>query len=101
LNIGLHYNRFFRNAWIDQFYASAQMSGAGNIYWTETNDIKQPFYALLNMKTGVRKGIVSASLWSRNLTATDYAAFYFESRNTPFIQKGKPLQVGAEISLTF
>ena len=80
---------------------SAQFSGIGKIYWTETNDISQPFYGLLNAKVGLRKGIVSFNLWGRNLTATDYQAFYFESFNRSFIQKGKPLQFGGEIAIAF
>ena len=43
---------------------------------------------------GVRKGIVNLNLWSRNITNTDYQAFYFESFNQSFIQKGKPFQIG-------
>ena len=91
----------FHNKLFDQFTASAQFSGIGKIYWTETNDISQPFYGLLNAKVGLRKGIVSFNLWGRNLTATDYQAFYFESFNRSFIQKGKPLQFGGEIAIAF
>jgi len=101
LSIGLQYNKLLRNCWIDQIFASAQLSGAGKIYWTEANDISQPFYATVNAQAGMRKGIVSFNLWSRNLTDTDYSAFYFESRNKPFMQKGKPLQFGAKVSVAF
>ena len=101
LSIGLQYNKLLRNCWIDQVFASAQCSGTGDIYWTEANDISQPFYAIVNAQAGVRKGIVSINLWSRNLTDTDYSAFYFESRKNPFMQKGKPLQFGAKVSVAF
>lgn len=101
LNIGLQYNKMLQHAWIDQFTASAQFSGAGKIYWTELNDIEQNFYALLNAKVGVRKGIVRVDLWGRNLTDTKYGTFYFESRGNQFLQKGKPFQFGAEIAIAF
>ncbi len=101
LNIGLQYNKLLRNSWLDQITASAQFSGAGEIYWTELNDISQNFYGLLNAKVGVRKGIVKLDVWSRNITDTQYAAFYFESFKQPFIQKGKPFQIGADISVAF
>ena len=65
------------------------------------NDISQPFYGLLSAKVGVRKGIVNLNLWSRNITNTDYQAFYFESFNRSFIQKGKPFQIGGEIVVSF
>ncbi|MDH6305364.1 iron complex outermembrane receptor protein [Parabacteroides sp. PF5-5] len=101
LNIGLQYNKLFRNAWIDQFTASAQFSGTGNIYWSELNDISQKFYGVLNAKAGIRKGIVKLDVWGRNISDTQYAAFYFESFGNPYIQKGKPFQIGAEISIAF
>ncbi|MDL2277666.1 TonB-dependent receptor [Parabacteroides sp. OttesenSCG-928-G07] len=101
LNIGLQYNKQIRGSFIDQFTASAQFSGIGNIYWTELNDIYQNFYGTLNAKVGVRKGIVNLNLWGRNLTDTNYQAFYFESRNIPFIQLGKPVQFGVEVAVSF
>ena len=101
LNIGLYYTRLLHGCWIDQISASTQYGGAGKIFWTEANDIYQRFYGTLNAKIGARKGIVSVNLWSRNLTNTHYASFYFESFNKPYIQQGKPFQIGAEISVAF
>ena len=101
LNIGLYYTRLLHGCWIDQISASAQYGGAGKIFWTEANDIYQRFYGTLNAKVGARKGIVSVNLWSRNLTNTHYASFYFESFNKPYIQQGKPFQIGAEVSIAF
>ena len=100
-NVGLQYTRLFRNAWIDQFSASAQFSGVGKIFWTERNDIYQKFYGTVNAKVGVRKGIINVNLWSRNITNTHYSAFYFESFGNPFIQLGKPFQIGAEVAIAF
>ncbi|MDR1645665.1 MAG: TonB-dependent receptor [Tannerellaceae bacterium] len=101
LNAGLQYIRLYRHAWVDQFSASAQLNATGPIRWTEQNGATQPFYALLNAKAGVRKGIVRFDLWARNLTNTSYSAFYFESLGQPYVQKGKPLRVGIEVSLAF
>lgn len=101
VSVGLQYTRLLRNCWLDQFTVSAQCTGAGKIFWTEKNDISQDFYAVLNAKAGVRKGAVCLNVWSRNLTDTDYQAFYFESFDNSFIQKGKPFQIGAEVAVTF
>lgn len=101
VSLGLQYTKLLHRKMIDQFIASAQFTGAGKIFWTEKNDISQPFYGLVNAKVGVRKGIVNLNLWSRNITNTDYQAFYFESFNQSFIQKGKPFQIGGEITVTF
>lgn len=101
VSLGTQYTKLIQNGWIDQFTVSAQLTGAGKIFWSERNDIAQDFYALLNAKIGVRKGIVNVNLWGRNLTDTNYSAFYFESFNQPFMQQGKPLQFGAELAITF
>ncbi len=101
LNIGAQYTRLFHGSWIDQFTASAQFSGTGKIFWTERNDIYQRFYGTVQAKAGVRKGIVSLNLWSRNLTNAHYAAFYFESFGKPYVQTGKPFQIGAEVAIAF
>lgn len=101
MSIGAQYTKLFRNKCIDQFTVAAQLGGAGKIYWTEKNDISQNFYTTLNAKAGVRKGIVKLDVWTRNATNTDYQAFYFESFDTSFIQKGKPFQIGADISVAF
>ena len=99
LSFGLQYNKLLRNSWLDQLFASAQCNGAGKIYWNEANELSQPFYIIVNAQTGVRKGVVSVILWSRNLTNADYSAFYFEARDMPYMQKGKPLQFGAKVSV--
>lgn len=101
VSLGLQYTKLLRNCWLDQFTVSAQCTGAGKIFWTEKNDISQDFYTVLNAKAGVRKGAVNVNLWSRNITNSDYQAFYFESFDNSFIQKGKPFQIGAEVAIAF
>lgn len=101
LNASLNYIRPLQNMWLDQCYLTVGMNGAGKIYWNEENSASQNFYAMLNARVGVRKGLVSFGLWGRNLTDTQYAAFYFESFGQKLAQAGRPLQAGAEISLSF
>lgn len=101
LSAGLQYTRMLRGCWFDQFTVSAQFTGAGQIFWTEKNDLSQPFYGLLNAKAGVRKGMVNLNIWSKNMTNTTYSAFYFESFGNPFMQLGKPFQIGAEVAVAF
>jgi len=97
----VQYNRLLHSNFIDQLTFAVQYNGAGKIYWTESNNITQPFYGVLNAQAGIRKGIVTLNIWAQNLTATDYAAFYFESFSKHFIQKGKPLQFGTRISVNW
>lgn len=100
-NVGLNYSKLLSGCWLDQVTASAQYSGASNIYWTEDNDISQGFYGTLNMKAGVRKGNVRFDIWGRNLTDKTYSVFYFLSRGNSFFQVGKPVHFGADITWTF
>lgn len=101
LSVGLNYSKLFRNRFIDQFTCALQYTGAGKIYWTEINDLSQKFYGTVNGKIGVRKGIVKIDVWTRNLFDTEYKAFYFKSFNNSFFQKGKPFQIGADLSFVF
>ena len=101
LSAGVQYIKLFKGKWLDQVSLSGQYTGAGKIWWTEKNDIGQDFYGTINAKAGVRKGNVKLDVWTRNLLDASYAAFYFESFGKPYMQKGKPFQLGAEISVAF
>lgn len=100
-SVGLNYSKLLSNCWLDQFIAAAQYSGAGKIFWTEQNDISQSVYGTLNMKAGVRKGNIRLDVWGRNITDKEYAVFYFESRGNTFIQQGRSIHFGADITWNF
>lgn len=99
LHLNLRYNKILSRSWLDQISASAQILGTGTIYWTEANDVNQPAYAAVNARAGARKGRVTINLWARNLLNNQFAVFYFESFGRPYLQKGRPLQAGVEISV--
>ncbi|GHT75960.1 TonB-dependent receptor [Bacteroidia bacterium] len=101
LSLSAAYRKQFQNAWIDRLTLLAQYNSAGRIYWTEANDVYQPFYGLLNLRAGVTKGIVGVNLWANNVLNTHYAAFYFESMGRNLAQSGKPLTFGLDLSLSF
>jgi outer membrane receptor protein involved in Fe transport len=95
------YNKRFINKWIDRFNIQAQYNAAGKIYWTETNDVAQDFYGLLNLRAGVNKGIFGVNVWANNVLNTKYTAFYFESMNQQLAQAGKPFTFGVEATVSF
>lgn len=87
---------------------ATQFMGRGRIYWTEANNVSQPFYGLLDATLSYRWKWIEAGLWGKNLTATRYQAFYFETLNaldlsTPagFVQEGTPLTFGATLAFHF
>lgn len=89
VNIGINYN------------------GAGNIYFTEKNDVKQTFYGTLNITTGIEKNNFSLDLWFNNILDTQYKTFYFETigksmtDKAGFFQKSKPFHFGMNIIYKF
>ena len=97
LSLDASYRLSLQSIIIDHILFAAQCNGAGVIYWTEKNNISQKFYTLLNARILFQKGNFGAGLWGRNLVNTNYKAFYFESFSNSFVQKGVPIQFGAEI----
>lgn len=79
----------------------ANYNAAGRIYWTEQNDVSQSFYGTLNWRANLEIGDAAISFWARNFLDKDYAAFYFETMNKGFMQKGRPMQFGVELRCRF
>ena len=84
----------------------ADLTAQGQIYWDETETYSQPFYAIPG--THLRLDFahdVSLQLWGRNLANTRYNTFAFDSNATGrqlyLAQRGRPLQVGADLSIRF
>lgn len=102
---GVEYKQPLENGKIKNFFFGVNTTGAGKIYWEEDNLHSQPFYALLNAHAGLDFGTVRIDIWGKNLTDTDYNAFFFTSAATThplkFGQQGKPLQFGVDVSLHF
>lgn len=85
----------------DRVVFQANYNAAGRIYWTEQNDVSQAFYGTLNWRTNLEIGNAMISFWARNFLNKDYAAFYFETMNKGFMQKGRPAQFGIDLRCRF
>ena len=85
----------------DRVVFQANYNAAGRIYWTELNDVSQSFYSTLNWRANLEKGNAMISFWARNFLDKDYAAFYFETMNKGFMQKGRPVQFGIDLRCRF
>ena len=85
----------------DRVVFQANYNAAGRIYWTELNDVSQSFYGTLNWRANLEKGNAMISFWARNFLDKDYAAFYFETMNKGFMQKGRPVQFGIDLRCRF
>lgn len=85
----------------DRVVLQANYNAAGRIYWTEQNNVSQSFYGTLNWRTNLEIGDAMISFWARNFLNKDYAAFYFETMNKGFMQKGRPVQFGIDLRCRF
>ena len=80
--------------------AAANLAGAGRIWWDEANSFSQPFHAQLGASLRAElSGGVGVEIWGRNLTATRYTTFAFESLGNRFAQYGNPRHFGASVTL--
>ena len=108
LSVNATYTIPLKASWLDAIQINAGMTGCGRIYWTEANDVWQNFYGLLDADITFRKKSVELTLWGKNLTATRYATFYFETMNATnvteqsgFMELGRPVTFGGSIKVTF
>ena len=101
---------------IGQFVLGANVTGQGKTWWDEANSFSQKAYALLGAHADYtfpfvdrvndkKMGMMTLSLWGRNLTDTGYNTFAVQSSaaGSPkyFAQCGNPLQVGMDLRLHF
>ena len=101
LNVGGSYSFFFNDRWAQSLTLGANLTGAGKIYWTESNHVSQDFYSTLNGFVSLKTKAMEIELWGRNLTDNEHTTFYFESMGRGYEQRSKPLQVGVDVRLHF
>lgn len=101
LTAGGSYSFYFRKSAFKRLTLSINYKAAGKIYWTEQNDIAQPFYGTLNARISTEIKRLQVDVWGNNCLNKDYTAFYFESMGNSFMQKGRPSQFGIEIRYHF
>lgn len=101
-NIGAQYTfKMASHCLIDHIQLDANYSGAARIYWTEQNDVRQSFYGTLQSRVAFQKGDSQLAFWGRNLLNKKYGTFYFESLGNGFMQKGRPIQLGVDVTYRF
>ena len=101
LNVGGLYAFHFKDSWAKSLTLGANLTGAGKIYWTESNHVSQDFYTSLNGYISLQTNAVVIDLWGRNLTDNEHTTFYFESMGRGFEQRCKPFQMGVDLKFHF
>lgn len=85
-------------SFLEKIRVSAIYRGAGAIYWTDKNNHRQSYYSILDARVSFIQKNVQLELWGRNLTKTEYESYYFEMGPNAYVQKGKPMQLGVNLS---
>ncbi len=103
LSANLDYQFDFNGSAVKSLTLGVNMYGQGSIYWNELNTSKQNFYAVFGAHADVDFGLVSLSLWGRNLTDAKYNTFVVESGATgityQFAHRGNPFQIGCDLKI--
>lgn len=99
LSVGSDFTLPVKNSVIESVTLSLEYQGVGRIYWTESNDVQQPYYGLWNTRLTARAGKITFDLWARNVFEKSYKAFYFEAIGNGYVQKGLPMLCGMNVSL--
>jgi hypothetical protein len=92
---------FRKAAFIDQLKINVLYNQNGLLYWDLKNDLQEKPYPTVSAKVSFIKGKVQFDIWGKNLLNTDYHSFLFEAMGSTFMQKGKPMQLGVNVSVKF
>lgn len=107
MNVGGGYQYELKEgAFLDKIGVNLQYNGTGKIYWTEENDVFQPFYGLINGSVFVEHNAFKLEVWGKNLLNKKYDAFYFSStdmtgKESHLVQQGIPLRMGISVKYSF
>lgn len=92
---------FKQQSFLDQIRINVLYTQNGLLYWDLKNDLQETPYRMVNAKVSFIKGAVQFDIWGKNLLNADYHSFLFEASGSTFMQKGKPMQVGVNVSVKF
>ena len=95
------YDFLFSGSFVKRLSVEMNVRGAGRIFWNEENSLSQDLYALLGASVTLDCRNVSLQVWGKNLADKNYYTFYFLSMGNEFLQRGRPVQIGATLRLSF
>lgn len=100
-NYSLPLPKIFNRQLLDRMNISANWHGLGKIYWTEDNQVSEPFYNALDAKISFYRNHMEFGVWANNIFDKRCRTFYFQSMNRGYSQWNKPFQCGFEVKLYF
>ena len=105
VDLGANYTiplpKIFNRQLLDRMVISSNWHGLGKIYWTEDNQVSEPFYTALDAKISVYRKYLEFGVWAANIYNSRCRTFYFQSMNRGYYQMNKPFQCGFELKINF
>jgi outer membrane receptor protein involved in Fe transport len=105
LSANADYRFDIRNSVLRSVTVGANVSAQGKTYWNTENTYSQKMYAVMGAHVDADLSPVTISVWSRNLTNTNYNIFAIDSSfgnsDLYFAQRGNPFQIGVDVNLHF
>lgn len=83
--------------WFNAVSIQADTRGVGPIYWDESNEHRQGFYALIGASVRLDFQKVSLDFWGENILNQRYSTFYFKSMGNSFLQRGSHRMLGVTL----
>jgi hypothetical protein len=97
-----------QSSFVDQIKLNVLFTQNGLLYWdlvnnfgVKSNRLDEKPYRTVTAKVTFIKGKVQFDIWGKNLLNADYHSFLFEALGNTYIQKGKPMQLGVNVSVKF
>lgn len=83
---------------LDKVKLNLLYRGAGDTYWKEDNDVKEPYFDMVDAKLSFIKGDFQFDLIGSNLLNKQYHTFYFTALGNEYVQLSKPQWFGINLS---
>lgn len=101
-SVSADYRQPLKNSILKAVSVGTDVRGAGSVVWNEANTFSQDFYANWTARIGMElAGNVRIEAWGKNLTASRYATFSFDSMSNRFAQYNQPRHFGVDVSWHF
>lgn len=88
-------------SYLDKIKLNLTYTQQGELYWDLENNYKEKTYGMLNGKISFVYKDIQLDVWGKNLTNSKYNSFLFEALGNTYVQPGRPMQIGLNLSVKF
>ena len=99
LHVRAGYRFPFNSGVVRSLSLAADASGAGRIWWNESNTLSTPFHIAAGADISLSFKMFSLVFRADNINCTEYEVFYFRSVGNDFFQTSKPFRWSVALRL--